>query len=70
MKYDILKYISIIPAIAFLIAYIYTKNNLVFVFAMIFFGLYVLFITISTLVENNIKKEKIKDFKKSQIKDL
>jgi hypothetical protein len=37
---------------------------------MIFFGLYVLFITISTLVENNIKKEKIKDLKKSQIKDL
>jgi hypothetical protein len=70
MKYDILKYISIIPAIAFLIAYIDTKNNLVFVFAMIFFGLYVLFITISTLVENNIKKEKIKDLKKSQIKDL
>jgi hypothetical protein len=70
MKYDILKYISIIPAIAFLIAYIDTKNNLVFVFAMIFFVLYVLFITISTLLDNNIKKEKLKDLKKSQIKDL
>jgi membrane protein YdbS with pleckstrin-like domain len=68
--YNILKYLAIIPAFIMSILYIVYRDNVLFIISTATIILYVLFISVSIYVENNIKKEKVKDFNKSKIQDL
>jgi hypothetical protein len=70
MKLKDIKYLGVLPVIIFLVCYLITRNNVLFVISMIVVFVYLLFISVVNLCLTSCKKKKNGKVEKSKIMDL